>query len=49
MLYVETGYNQGESVAALMREHGFEQTKIRKDLAGNDRVVSGRIVAERKD
>ncbi len=49
MLYVETGYNQGESVAALMREHGFEQIKIRKDLAGNDRVVSGRTVAERKD
>lgn len=42
MLCMEIGYNQGESVSALMREHGFENIGIRKDLAGNDRMVSGR-------
>lgn len=42
MLCMEIGYNQGESVSALMRKHGFENIRIRKDLAGNDRIVSGR-------
>lgn len=42
MLCMEIGYNQGESVSALMGEHGFGHIRIGKDLAGNDRMVSGR-------
>ncbi len=42
MLCMEIGYNQGESVPDLMREHGFEDVGIKKDLVGNDRIVSGR-------
>lgn len=42
MLCMEIGYNQGESVSDLMREHGFEDVRTRKDLAGNDRIVRGR-------
>lgn len=43
MLCLEIGYNQGERVLNLMREHGFENVEIKKDLAGLDRVVSGRL------
>lgn len=43
MLCFEIGYNQGERVRDLMREHGFEKVEIKKDLAGLDRVVSGRL------
>lgn len=42
ILCFEIGYNQGESVSALMREKGFTKIKCEKDLAGNDRVVYGR-------
>lgn len=41
-LYFEIGYNQGEAVSCLMKEAGFTQVTIKKDLAGLDRVVSGR-------
>lgn len=41
ILCFETGCEQGESVASLMRERGFENVEIKKDLAGNDRVVMG--------
>lgn len=41
-LYFEIGYDQGEPVSYLMREAGFTQVTIKKDLAGLDRVVSGR-------
>lgn len=42
MLWFEIGYNQGESVVRLMKEHGFTETECKKDLAGKDRVVYGR-------
>jgi release factor glutamine methyltransferase len=38
-IYLEIGHDQGESVSALMREAGFENVQVFKDLAGNDRVV----------
>ncbi len=40
-LYLEIGYDQGESVPELLRAAGFAQVEVRKDLAGNDRVVRG--------
>ncbi|MCD8398767.1 MAG: peptide chain release factor N(5)-glutamine methyltransferase [Lachnospiraceae bacterium] len=40
-LLLEIGYDQGEDVAKLLRQSGFSQVRISKDLAGNDRVVEG--------
>lgn len=39
--YLEIGYDQGEIVAGLLQENGFEQVRVVKDLAGKDRVVRG--------
>lgn len=39
-LYFEIGYNQGESVSALMKDD-FEMIEVIKDYGGNDRVVRG--------
>ena len=41
-LFYEIGYDQGEEVSLLLKENGFECVEVRKDLAGNDRVVMGR-------
>ncbi len=41
LLAFEIGYDQGESVSALMRENGFTNIGVIKDLAGLDRVVTG--------
>lgn len=41
-LFFEIGYDQGEAVSCLMQEAGFTEVTIKKDLAGLDRVVSGR-------
>lgn len=40
-LCFEIGYDQGKSVSALMKEAGFEQITVIKDLSGLDRVVIG--------
>lgn len=40
-LLFEIGCDQGEDVAALMKEYGYEDVRVKKDLAGLDRVVSG--------
>lgn len=40
-LYLETGYDQGDMVAELLRENGFCEVAVHQDLAGNDRVVAG--------
>ena len=40
-LYVEIGYNQGTAVRRLFTEAGFSAVELRRDLAGNDRVVRG--------
>lgn len=41
-LYLEIGYNQGEAVSSLMREAGFAEIEVVRDLAGLDRVVKGK-------
>lgn len=40
-LLFEIGHDQGEAVSALMKQWGFSDVKVVKDLAGNDRVVTG--------
>lgn len=40
-LCFEIGCDQGESVSGLMKEAGFTQVVIKKDLAGLDRIVQG--------
>ena len=39
----EIGYDQGRAVSGLLEEAGFQEIRIVKDLAGNDRVVSGML------
>lgn len=41
-LLFEIGYDQGESVAGLMREAGYGEINVVQDLAGLDRTVIGR-------
>ena len=41
-LLVEIGFDEGEAVKKLFIQNGFDCVKIIKDLAGYDRVVSGR-------
>lgn len=42
ILALEIGYDQAEEVAILLKENGYEEIKIIKDLSGNDRVVIAR-------
>ncbi len=44
-LYFEHGFNQGEAVRGLLSAAGFTQVRTIKDLAGNERVSVGRMVA----
>lgn len=37
----EIGFDQGEEVSRLMKNRGYRDVEIRKDLAGLDRVVTG--------
>ena len=41
-LIFEIGYNQGQDLVNLMREKGFSDISVIKDLAGLDRVVKGK-------
>ena len=41
-LLVEIGFDEGDAVKELLIQNGFDCVKIIKDLAGWDRVVSGR-------
>ena len=41
-VYMEIGYEQGEAVSELMRNAGFTEVEVIKDLARNDRVVKGK-------
>lgn len=38
-LYLEIGHDQGVSVPDLLKEEGFSDIEVKKDLAGNDRCV----------
>ena len=40
-LIFECGWNQGEEVSQIMKDHGFTNVKMIKDLSGLDRVVVG--------
>ena len=40
---LEIGYDQGETVPALLEAVGFRDIEVLKDLAGNDRVVAAKI------
>lgn len=42
-LFFEIGCDQGQEVQNLMREAGFTDVAVIKDLTGNDRVVKGQI------
>lgn len=44
MLLFEIGHDQGLSVSNLMKEAGYQEVRVVKDLAGLDRVVTGRLV-----
>lgn len=41
LLAFEIGYEQGEAVSELLRQSGYGDVKVIKDLGGNDRVVTG--------
>ncbi len=43
-LIVEIGYDQGEAVSELMRRAGLADVRVIKDLAGLDRIVTGRRI-----
>lgn len=45
-LFFEIGYDQGEEVSDLMRENGYVDVEVAKDLAGLDRVVYGTFLEE---
>ncbi|MBR5565612.1 MAG: peptide chain release factor N(5)-glutamine methyltransferase [Roseburia sp.] len=40
-LLFEIGHDQGEDVSELMKQAGFNDVSVIKDLVGNDRVVTG--------
>ena len=48
LLAFEIGYDQGEEVSSLMKEKGYIQVRTVKDLAGLDRVVTGRKSQEER-
>lgn len=41
-LYMEIGYDQAEPVRSLMKDAGYEDIQVFKDLSGLDRVIYGR-------
>lgn len=43
MLFFEIGHDQGKAVAQMMKDNGFSDVVIEKDLAGLDRVVYGKL------
>lgn len=45
-LLFEIGYDQGAAVKKLLMENGYIDVSVVKDLAGNDRVVKGRMSAD---
>ena len=41
-VFFEIGCNQGKTVPEMLKRNGFEDIKVIKDLAGNDRVVAAK-------
>ena len=48
-LMYEIGCDQGMDVSEIMKKNGYEQIEIKKDLAGLDRVVTGRKMQEEQN
>lgn len=46
ILAFEISYNQGKAVSEFMKENGYKEVQVLQDLAGLDRVVTGRIEKE---
>ena len=42
-LLFEIGYDQADDVSAMLKNAGFLDVRVQKDLAGNDRVVMGHL------
>ncbi|MEE1377544.1 MAG: HemK/PrmC family methyltransferase [Oribacterium sp.] len=42
-IYLEIGYDQGESVPALLEAVGFQEVTVIRDFGGNDRVVAAHL------
>lgn len=42
-IFFEIGYDQGKDVSDLLREAGFGEVRVIKDLVQNDRVVTGML------
>lgn len=43
VILFEIGYDQGQDVSLMLKEAGYQDVQIVKDLAQNDRVVLGRL------
>ncbi len=43
-LYLEIGYDQAEAVSSLLRENGYSDIEVLKDLNDKDRVVIGQFM-----
>ena len=43
-IFVEIGCDQAEDVSCLMKENGYKDVNITRDLCGLDRVVSGTLM-----
>lgn len=41
-VYLEIGFDQGKAVSSLLRNHGFQNIEVFKDLPGHDRAVRAR-------
>ncbi|MFP4697456.1 MAG: peptide chain release factor N(5)-glutamine methyltransferase [Eubacteriales bacterium] len=42
-LFFEIGFDQGQSVSDILKKEQYNSINVKKDLAGLDRIVSGRI------
>lgn len=42
-IFLEIGHDQAAAVTAMLREAGFDPVTCRKDAAGRDRIVTGRL------
>ena len=43
VILFEIGHNQANDVTQMLQEAGFQEIRVVKDLAGNDRVVIGKV------
>lgn len=46
MLYLEINREHGNETLSLLNSYGFENTKIIKDIHGNDRIIKARFISE---